>query len=126
MYSPACEKTDGELAAGEGKAAGKRALTTRELDEVLDPVDERQGAVGVPLPNVAGLEPAVDEGLSVLLVSLVIALGDTATSKEDFSLGRVVGVEVASVGVVQELNLDGGDGDSNAFGSPELGHEDRS
>lgn len=35
------------------------SLSTRELDQVLDTIDDRQRSVSVPLSNIASLEPAI-------------------------------------------------------------------
>jgi hypothetical protein len=44
---------------GEERQETVRTLSTSELDQVLLPVDDGQGAVLVPLSNVSRLEPSV-------------------------------------------------------------------
>lgn len=101
------EQTTGEAptigALVDGFERLKRDVFARaELDEVLDPVNEGERAVGVPLANVARFEPAVlSEGLGIKIGPLEVVLEDGASAEEDLTLRmRLVRVEVASVGVV--------------------------
>lgn len=74
----------GRLEALEGDV-----LSSLELDEVLDAVDDGERAVLVPLANIARAQPAVlgeYRLVFVEVIALVVALGDRGTTDEDLAL----------------------------------------
>ena len=77
MYSPELSLTRFLQAQSEGGQHGDRdeRLCSHEMDE-LDAVDERESAIRIPLADVARAEPAIDEGLGVLLIASVVASRD--------------------------------------------------
>ena len=76
-------------------------LPTRQLDEVLGSVDERERSVRVELSDVSGPEVAIRcEGLLVKVRSLEVALEDRSSAEKDLSLRRVVRRQVAGLLVV--------------------------
>ncbi len=84
-------------------------LAVERLDQVLLAVDDLEVAVLIPLADVARLEPAVlSERLGRLLLVVVVALEHRGAAQPHLALRvGLVGGEVAGVGEVDQLGLDG-------------------
>ena len=61
-------------------------LPIQGLDHVLLPINNPETAVFIKLSNISRLEPAVMEGLLVLLFQIKISLGDGRSTYPDLAL----------------------------------------
>jgi hypothetical protein len=85
-------------------------LATLELNKVLDPIDDGECAVGVPLTNVASAEPTVLGEYTLILIqvgALVIALDNRRTADTDFTLRWFACREVPGIWNIKEFDFHG-------------------
>mmetsp|Transcript_17633 Transcript_17633/g.30374 ORF Transcript_17633/g.30374 Transcript_17633/m.30374 type:complete len:362 (-) Transcript_17633:1029-2114(-) len=108
-----------ELAAAEDvlEVLGSDVLAVGQLEDVLLPVDDRERAVGVPPPDVAGVKPAVlvEAGLAVGLVA-VVARKDIEALEAHLAARELVRRQVPHLGHVHQLDFGAGQRRSNRAG----------
>lgn len=101
-------------------------LSSTEFNQVLDPVNDAESAIFVPLTDISRAKPAIwgeYGGVVVEIVSLEISLGHRRATDEDFAALWSFRGDVASFWSVQEFDLDGGYRDTNIAVLHELGWE---
>ena len=98
-------------------------FSVESLDEVLLAVDDLEMAVLVPLADIAGLEPAVRGESGGSLLGVLVVLGEHRGATEpDLTLGvGLVGGEVAGIGEVDKLGLNGSGHGTDGLSSPFVG-----
>ncbi|RUP48039.1 hypothetical protein BC936DRAFT_145049 [Jimgerdemannia flammicorona] len=103
----------------------RNVLAVAELDQVLLAVDDGQRTILVPLANVARLEPAVGcQCLGSEVAALEVTGRDTTAADPDFALRGRVASTIASVGDVDKLDFNTGDGSADAAVGELLGGHD--